>query len=121
MYERACASVIYFRQHEISSFKKMTISSALKFANLWFYKIYDNLFCFQEKHIHEIAAWEDEHKRQQVIWDNNQEYMDRALWKRGLMHVRKVSSQISLSSPHMLIKDDTFRFYDIFPLKKVSS
>ena len=29
------------------------------------------------------------------------------------MHVRKVSYQISLSCPHMLISDDTFRFYGI--------
>ncbi|KAH3889499.1 hypothetical protein DPMN_013556 [Dreissena polymorpha] len=31
------------------------------------------------------------------------------LRKLGLMHVRKVSSQISLCSPHRLIRDDTFR------------
>ena len=29
-----------------------------------------------------------------------------------IMHVRKVSSQISLCSPHKLISDDTFRFYE---------
>ena len=38
-----------------------------------------------------------------------------------LMPVRKVSSQISLCSPHKLIRDDTFRFYVIFCYKKVSS
>ena len=34
--------------------------------------------------------------------------------KRGLMHVRKVSSQISLRSSHSLIRDDTFRLKLIF-------
>ena len=34
-------------------------------------------------------------------------HLSRALWKRGLMRVRKVSSQIILSSPHRLIRDDT--------------
>ena len=43
-----------------------------------------------------------------------------ALWKGGVRHARKKSSQISLCSPHMLIRNDTFRFY-MFRLKKVSS
>jgi len=37
------------------------------------------------------------------------------------MHVRQVSSQISLCSSHRLITDDIFRVYDIFRLKNVSS
>ena len=40
---------------------------------------------------------------------------------RGLMHVRKVSSQISLCSPHRLIRDEPFRFCGIFRSQKVSS
>ena len=48
-------------------------------------------------------------------------YMSRVLGrKRGLMHVRKMSSQISLRSPHRLIRDDTFRFYGIFSFKEVT-
>ena len=43
-----------------------------------------------------------------------------ALGKQGFMHVRKVSSQITLCSLHRLIMDGTFRFYDILSLKKVS-
>ena len=41
-----------------------------------------------------------------------------ALGKLGSMHVRKVSYQISRCSPHRLIRDNTFRFYGIFPLNK---
>ncbi|KAH3872893.1 hypothetical protein DPMN_036116 [Dreissena polymorpha] len=40
-----------------------------------------------------------------------QSYLSRALRKRDLMHERKVSSQIRLFRK---IRDDTFRFYDIF-------
>ncbi|KAH3857003.1 hypothetical protein DPMN_099600 [Dreissena polymorpha] len=36
------------------------------------------------------------------------------LRKLGLMHVRKVSSEISLCSPHRLFRDDTFRLNLIF-------
>jgi hypothetical protein len=39
-------------------------------------------------------------------------YFSPALWTEGLMHVRKVSSQISLWSPH---------FYDVFRFKEVRS
>ena len=45
--------------------------------------------------------------------------VSRALRKLGIMHVRKVLSQISLCSPHRLIRDDTFRFYGIFSFKEV--
>ena len=38
--------------------------------------------------------------------------MSGALWKGGLMHVRKVSSQINLCSLHRLITDNTFSYYD---------
>ena len=38
--------------------------------------------------------------------------------KMGIMHVRKGSSQISLCSPHRLIRDDTFRLNWIFAKKK---
>jgi hypothetical protein len=47
--------------------------------------------------------------------------MSLALEKLGLMHVRKVSSQISLCSTHRLIRRDTFRFNGIFRLQEVSS
>ena len=47
--------------------------------------------------------------------------MCRVLRKLGIMHVCKVSSQISLCNPHRLIWDDTFRIYDIFRLNEVSS
>ena len=40
--------------------------------------------------------------------------MSLALRKWGLMHVRKVPSQISLYSPHRLIRDDTFHYNGIF-------
>ena len=44
--------------------------------------------------------------------------MCRVLRKLGIMHVRKVSSQISLCSPHRLIRDDTFRLNWIFAKKR---
>ena len=43
------------------------------------------------------------------------------LVKRGLMHVRKMSLQISLSSPSILIRGNNFRFYVIFSLKEIIS
>ena len=46
--------------------------------------------------------------------------MGRALRKRGLNHVRKVSSQISLCSLHRLIKDNTFRL-NLIIAKKILS
>ncbi|KAH3841716.1 hypothetical protein DPMN_115190 [Dreissena polymorpha] len=46
-------------------------------------------------------------------------HLSRVLRKLGLMHVRKKLSQISLCSPHRLIRDDTFRVYGIFRLKEV--
>ena len=42
----------------------------------------------------------------------------RVLRKLGIMHVRKVSSQISLCSPHRLIRDDTFRLNWIYAKKR---
>ena len=48
-------------------------------------------------------------------------YFSRVLRKLGIMLVRKLSSQISLCSPHRLIRDDNFRFYGIFRLNDVSS
>jgi len=44
-------------------------------------------------------------------------YLCRVLRKLGIMHVRKVSSQISLLSSHRLIRDDTFRQKLIFAKK----
>jgi len=41
--------------------------------------------------------------------------------KRGLMHVPKVLSHISLCSLHRLIRDNTFQLSDIFHFKKVPS
>ena len=46
-------------------------------------------------------------------------YLSRVLRNLGLMHVRKVSSQISLCRPHNLFRDDTFRFSSIFIFKEV--
>ena len=45
--------------------------------------------------------------------------LSHVLRKLGLMHVRKVSSQISLCSPHRLIRDDTFRLNWIFAKKRL--
>jgi hypothetical protein len=42
-----------------------------------------------------------------------------SLRKLDIMHVRKVSSQISLCSPHRLIRDDTFRLNWIFSKKRL--
>ena len=39
------------------------------------------------------------------------------LRKLGLMHVRKVSSQISMCIPHRLIRDGAFRLNKIFGKK----
>ena len=50
-----------------------------------------------------------------------QKHTSRVLRKLGLMHVRKVSSQISLCSPHRLIKNDTFRFNGNLSFKKISA
>ena len=47
--------------------------------------------------------------------------MGRALRKRGILHVSLVLSQISLCSLHRLIRDDIFRFYDIFIQVKAES
>ena len=47
-------------------------------------------------------------------------YMSLKLEKLGLMHVSKVSSQISISNPHRLIRGNTFFFYANFCLKEVS-
>ena len=41
--------------------------------------------------------------------------------KLGIMLVLKLSSQISLCSPHRLIRDNNFRFYGIFCWNDVSS
>ena len=49
------------------------------------------------------------------------DYMWRVLRKLVKMLVRKLSSHISLCSPHRLIRDDNFRFYGIFRLNDVSS
>ena len=46
------------------------------------------------------------------LWDNICTSL--AQGKLGLMHVCKVSSQISLCSLHSLIRDDTFRFFGFF-------
>jgi len=48
-------------------------------------------------------------------------YMGLVLRKLGLMHVRKVSSNISLCSLDRLIRDDTLRFFGIFSFKEVPS
>jgi hypothetical protein len=48
-------------------------------------------------------------------------YFSPALWTEGLMHVRKVSSQISLWIPHRLIRDNIYHFYDVFRFKEVRS
>ena len=45
---------------------------------------------------------------------NNRKKMGGALWKGDLMHVRKVSTLISLCSLHKIIMYDTFCFNDIF-------
>ena len=45
--------------------------------------------------------------------------MCRVLRKLGIMHVRKVSSQISLCSSHKVIKDDTFCLNWIFAKKRL--
>ena len=42
----------------------------------------------------------------------------RVLRKLGIMHERKVSSQISLCSPYRLIRDDSFRLNWIFAKKR---
>ncbi len=47
--------------------------------------------------------------------------MSLVLGKLDLMHMRKVSSQIILCSPHMLIRKDTLRFYVTFRFKEVYS
>ena len=39
--------------------------------------------------------------------------------KLGIMLVRKVSSQMSLFSPHRLIREDTLSYYGIFRSKEV--
>ena len=43
------------------------------------------------------------------------------LRKPGLMQVRKVSSNVSLCSPHRLIRDVAFNLYRIVRVKEVSS
>jgi len=48
-------------------------------------------------------------------------YMGLFLRKLGLMHVRNVSSEISLCSLDMLIRDDTLRCFGIFSFKEVPS
>ena len=45
--------------------------------------------------------------------------MGRGLWKGGLMHVRKMSSQISLCSPLRMIRDDIFRLNRISAKKRL--
>ena len=40
------------------------------------------------------------------------------LWKLGIMNICKVSTQISLCSPRMLIRDDTFRLHQISVQKR---
>ena len=50
-------------------------------------------------------------------WHEKQQ-MSHVLRKLDKMHVRKVSSQISLCSPHRLIQDDTFRLNWIFAKKR---
>jgi hypothetical protein len=58
-----------------------------------------------------------------VCWSEtwfDQIYLSRALWKGGLRHVRKVSSQISLCSLHRQIRDHTFHLNWIFPKKRLS-
>ena len=47
--------------------------------------------------------------------------MSRDLEKRWFIYVRKVSSQISLCSPHRIIKSDTFRLGWIFSLEETTS
>ena len=42
-----------------------------------------------------------------------------ALWKRGFMHLHKVSSHISLFRLHKLIREDTFRLFDIYFLHRL--
>ena len=75
----------------------------------------------------EIALWPRDH-RDNVVVDvhhlqdlgcgrgksNVWNKMSLDLGKLGLTHVRKVSSLISLCSPHRLIRDDTFRLNWIF-------
>ena len=41
------------------------------------------------------------------------EQMSRVLRKLAIMHVRKVSSTISLCSPHRLIRDEIFRCNEV--------
>ncbi len=45
---------------------------------------------------------------------NENDYMSRVLRKLGIMHVRKVSSQISLCSPHRLIRTTLSTFMTFF-------
>jgi hypothetical protein len=46
--------------------------------------------------------------------------MSRDLEKLGLIYVRKLPPQISLCSPHRLIRDNTFRLNWIFAKKRLS-
>ncbi|KAH3828051.1 hypothetical protein DPMN_130000 [Dreissena polymorpha] len=49
---------------------------------------------------------------EEAVWAKTRlkaDYLRRALRKEGLMHVRKVSSKISLCRPYMPIRDDTIR------------
>ena len=50
--------------------------------------------------------------------DHKCAYKSRLRRHLGLIHVRKVSSQIRLSSLHRVIRDDTFRFNGFFRLKE---
>ena len=80
---------------------------------LWFRRVSSTCTFIMNKYVRQMRDLWTSHPSVRNIWA-------RLCEKGDLMHVRKVSSQISMCSSQRLIRDDTFRLNWIFVWKRTA-